>query len=384
MESFIKGQFDPAAIARQKFWDWLKILGMVFVCGLFAIPLSYEIFFPGDQFSLMQVIILSVFLLLLLVPTVWATHHLLVARWRHLVTWFHWEVDTLRYRVNHSVETQEVDMAGITWVSPSVPLGEHRPRDTIFRVHHSEQGWLYLHNRFLENAWTALMLIALRNRFKNFGDEHAQTTIDAKHPLWSHIEPYLQPGEVVYWIGQANLKHLRDLWIIAGYGFYFFLSVSVLFCYGLMTEIASAESAYSIALVSFVLFGTTSTCILNRYKIHVTRRQLRRSIYAVTSHRALVINGLSWQAYAYMSWRTFDFQEFRPQRIWPELNGYQNRDLILGGAAIPLPLSKQTAWLHQGFISVDDFDAAGNALGRLIRESLDKLSLDDLPSARER
>ena len=384
MQPIITGQFDPAAVARQKLFDWLKILGMATICGLFAIPLSYAIFFPSDQFSWMQVIILSAFLLLLLVPSVWATHYLLVAKWRHLVTWFQWEADTLQYRVNNSKETQEADMAGIDWVLPSIPLGENRPRDTIFRVHHREQGWIFLHNRFLENAWPAgiaLMLVALRNRFENFGTENPETSIDATHPLWSHVEPYFQPGEVVYWIGRANLKQLRDLWIIAGYGFYFFLAISILFGYFLVTGAPSSDNKFGIAPLFFIMLGTISFCLFNRYKIYTIRLQLRRSIYAVTSTRALVVNGISWQALGYMNWHTFDFEEFPPQRLWPELNGYQKRDLIVGGTIVPVPLSKQTAWLQQGFIAVDDFEAAGNALGRLIRERLDEMSMDDLPSA---
>lgn len=386
MSPVITGQFDPAAVTRQKLFDWLKILGIASICGLFAIPLCYTIFFPSDQFSLIQVIILSVFLLLLLVPSIWATYYLLVAKWRHLATWFQWEADTLQYRVNHSSETQEADMAGIDWVSPSIPLGENRPLDTIFRVHHREQGWLFLHNRFLENAWpagTALMLVALRNRFENFGIENPETSIDATHPLWPHVEPYLQPGEVVYWIGQTNLKTLGDLWSHAGFGFYFFLAISVLFGYLLVTEVPSSDNKFGIAPLFFIMLGTISFCLFNRYRIYTIRRQLRRSIYAATSTRALVVNGISWQALGYMNWRTFNFQEFTPQHIWPELNGYQKRDLILGGTPIPVPLSTKTAWLHQGFLAVDDFDAAGNALGRLIRERLDELSVNDLPSARE-
>lgn len=201
-------------------------------------------------------------------------------------------------------------------------------------------------------------------------EKHAPFAL--KHSSWPIIGPYLQEGEVVYWVGRPLCRRLWDpLGGSVGAGA-IGLSMIVLplmtfgsdFFHEILADAKPAEAwAVNALLAAFgacCLFGVTAPfrCWW----------KLRRVAYAVTSRRALVVRGYAWPSQSLPGRRAISEQSFdREQVRTREVLGKQ-RDIGFRRESRPSLKGNRQIIFHYGFQAVDDFSGAEAAIKQLLIE----------------
>jgi hypothetical protein len=193
--------------------------------------------------------------------------------------------------------------------------------------------------------------------------------VPPNHHLRHRVEPHLEAGEALYWIG---IPVYRKLWneMAAGVVLGMVLCVPGLggLTFFLWIAVKNGElGPYFAAAIAAVFAGIALNFLATPYWC---RRWMRDTVYAVTSRRAVVLHGLTWGD------RSIPNQAKNPVESFgiDQLRDYQlvggGRDISMGGdwRRGGGRRRRQYHWAHRGFLAPDDLVAAENAILRLLAE----------------
>jgi hypothetical protein len=201
----------------------------------------------------------------------------------------------------------------------------------------------------------------------------ALSPVTSSHPLWQSIHPRLEEGEQIYWIGQPVCRKLwNEMAVEIVFGFPFAtVGIVVLGACVWVAAHGALEGLIGIAISAVVtLIGVSKLAAPWQY-----RRLLRKTLYAVTSRRALVIHGLLWSEgeapfKAVSSVLSFSLDQVR---------GYdvvcRGRDITFGGEW-RRGRKQQQYWTYTGFLAPDDLPAAESAIHCLLASCEETRSTD--------
>lgn len=285
--------------------------------------------------------------------------------WIGCVSWFRLENGVFSYRTAFSRAINQrlvEDLDRVASHRPDTPEGEAGSWKSI-RFRDGER--IRLHLGMLQGApslYETLRSASIRRLI----DERANPnpTVTPTHPLWKSIEPHLERGEQVYWIGRPAPSRLWSEMaaeILLGLAFLIpFVPATALVIW---IAIAKEDPGAFFGAAICALFGG-----LGAWKIAAPwryRRLLGDAIYAVTSRRAIVIRGFLWGTRVPLRGADEPEQSFdaRQARDYQVLRG--GRDIALGGEWLPGSTGRQH-WAHSGFLAPDDPEAAEAAIRHLL------------------
>ncbi|MEZ6073665.1 MAG: hypothetical protein R3C10_26145 [Pirellulales bacterium] len=185
------------------------------------------------------------------------------------------------------------------------------------------------------------------------------------------MTPFLEPGEDVYWAGRpvyGKLWNEMSGEVVLGlipfaFGVGFFT---------LALPLVRNDSLW--ILIAFSMFfggiGTTMIAAPWRY-----RRMLGSTVYAVTSRRVLIVNGLQWGSRSAVQPRGIECEAFdHDQARLYQVTG-RRRDILLGGVW-KRGRRHRKYWVNAGFLATDDPMGAETAIRYLLALSSGMLSSD--------
>jgi hypothetical protein len=189
------------------------------------------------------------------------------------------------------------------------------------------------------------------------------------HHLRHRVEPHLEVGETLYWIGIPVYRKLCSemaagvvlgmVLCVPGFGgLAFFLWIAIK---------KDEPGPYFAAAIAAIFAGIALHFLATPYWC---RRWMRDTVYAITSRRALVLHGLTWGD------RSIPNPAKNPVESFgiAQLRDYQlvggGRDISLGGdwRRGGGRRRRQYHWAHRGFLAPDDPVAAENAILHLLAD----------------
>ncbi|WP_146676281.1 hypothetical protein [Pirellula sp. SH-Sr6A] len=284
--------------------------------------------------------------------------------WIGCVRWYRLDGRVLHYRtvLSSSISQRFVDeldsVASHRPTSQQAEAGSWR----LLRFRDGEQ--LKLHVGILQNASTLYEeLKALKTRNRIAKGRRPSSIFGSDHPMWQAIQPHLEEGEQVWWIGRPVYK---KLWNEMAAEVVFGLIPGTI---GLLAVIAGTtvfarrmDASLTLLVVGafFTLIGFWCVSAPYRY-----RRMLQDTVYAVTSRRALVIAGFTWGPQVAVDKTTDRIQSITADKaMYYEVVG-RGRDVVFGGEWRK-GRKGRNYWGHHGFLAVDDRQGAEAALQCLL------------------
>ncbi|MEZ6133265.1 MAG: hypothetical protein R3C59_31745 [Planctomycetaceae bacterium] len=191
--------------------------------------------------------------------------------------------------------------------------------------------------------------------------------LGSDHLLWPVLEPYLGPGEKVYWIGRPVYGKLWNEML----GEMVFGVIPFAFGVGFFTlAMTLAKNGFPWILLLFGTFfggiGATMMAAPWRY-----RRMLKFTVYAVTSRRVLIVNGFQWGSQSAVQPCGIECESFDAERARLYQVVGRRRDILLGGVW-KRGRRNRKYWVHTGFLAADDPAAAELALRCFLASSKDR------------
>ncbi len=187
--------------------------------------------------------------------------------------------------------------------------------------------------------------------------------IGGDHPYWANIRPYVEQDEQVWWIGRpvyAKLWSEMTAELILG-----LIPGSLgLFALILGTDLVwrGDLSALLLVLLGTLFIGVGGWGLATPWRY---RRMLQDTVYAVTSRRALIVNGLAWGSQMAVVKTSASPQSFLGNEAMNyEVNG-RGRDVVLGGEWRAGRKGRHH-WYHHGFLATADLASAIAALEYLV------------------
>jgi hypothetical protein len=233
----------------------------------------------------------------------------------------------------------------------------------LLRFRDGEQ--LKLHVGILQNAsalYQQLKALTVRNSIAK--GHRPSSSISSDHPLWQAIQPYLEEGEQVWWIGRPVYQKLwSEMAAEVVFGLIpgaFGVGMLVLVYQFGVRQGNFGVWPFLIGGLFFSAIGAWMCAAPWRY-----RKMLKDTVYAVTSRRALIVSGLTWGPQVAVTKASDSIQSFASDKaIDYEVVG-RGRDIVFGGLWRK-GRKGSNYWGHHGFLAVDDRQAAEAALQCLL------------------
>jgi hypothetical protein len=284
--------------------------------------------------------------------------------WIGCVRWYRFDGCVLHYRtvLSASVGQRLVDELDLVVsrrpTSHQAEAGSWR----LLRFRDGEQ--LKLQIGILQGAtalYERLKTVMVRNRIAR--GLRPAAIVDSTHPLWSAVRSHLEDGEQVWWIGRPVY---RWLWSEMSAEVVFGLIPGGI---GLVALVAGTAiivggdfSAFPLVVVGGLFTSLGAWCMAAPWRY---LRALRKTVYAVTSRRVMIVDGFTWGpqiAVVRTSERVLTFP--RDRAIDYDVIG-RGRDIVFGGEWRKGRRGSHY-WGHHGFLAVDDVRAAETALECLL------------------
>ena len=100
-------------------------------------------------------------------------------------------------------------------------------------------------------------------------------------------------------------------------------------------------------------------------------RILKSTVYAVTTRRVMIVNGLQWGSQAAVESRGIKCESFGRDEAYLHQVAGRRRDILLGGDWKRGRRNKKY-WVHRGFLAADDPAAAELALRFFVASSAEE------------
>ena len=286
----IEGCLNRRGIANRLVCQWLVtcLLLPISVLGYFCIAVFVN---PKNMVANPDVFLYlgSVLLVLCTIGFYFAVLHY----WIGCVHSFRWDGHSLQYRTVMSRTLQQRLGNEIEHVSARRPNSSQAEAGTWRSVCFRGGDRLKLQVGTLQNA--DALFAALKAEVERRASDVSSVmlpSVTAQHALWPMIHPYLAEGEQVYWLGRpvygklwSEMSAEMIFGLIPGS---LGLGIFALGCHLL----AKGDFSGCPAVVCGLLFGGIGASMLAAPWKY--RRMLRDTVYAVTSQRIIVLNGLSW------------------------------------------------------------------------------------------
>lgn len=359
----VEGCLNPSQIARTLVFQWVAscLLLAISVFGVMCLA----VFFQPKNLRAAPLVFLLLGLTLLSLAA--AGFYASVLRfWVGSVRWFEWDGTVLRYRTVFSASLRERDVAEIDAVSarrPNSPQGEHGSWRVI-RFRDGER--LKLQVGTLHNAERLFSAIKAIVELRPAGiAAEPMRPVGLRHPLWPAIEPHLAEGESVVWLGQPIYG---KLWSEMSAEVVFGLipgafGAGMLF---LAYQFGVRQGNFDVwpLLIGGLFFGGIGAWVCAapwRY-----RKMLQHTVYAVTTSRAVILNGLLWGSQSAVQPSGVEIESLTPEQVRLFEVVRRRRDILLGGQW-KRGRKGSRRWVHSGFLAADDPEGAENAIRFLLR-----------------
>lgn len=187
------------------------------------------------------------------------------------------------------------------------------------------------------------------------------------HPCWQSVQPHLEAGEAVLWLGRPMWRRLwSEMSAEVVFGLIpgaFAIGLTIV---GWQVTVRQGNVCGLVPAAVGILFGCLSAYLAAapwRF-----RRMVRDAIYVVTDRRVLLVRGLVWGQRAAVQ-RDSDARRVIPrdQVHLFELAGNQ-RDVLLGGEWRHGHKGARR-WVHFGMLAVDDPHGAVHAIRQLCSQA---------------
>jgi len=292
-------------------------------------------------------------------------YFLVLRHWLGCVRSFRWDGECLQYRTVFSRTLQQRHVEEVESASARRPSSSRGESSSwrIVRFHDGDR--LKLHFGTLQNADE--LFVALKtavDRRASIVLPGSLPPVTSDHPLWPAIEPQMEEGERVLWLGQPVCRKLLSemsaemiFGLIPGS---FGIGFSAM---GWHLAVNRGDKSGWTAIPFGLLFSGIGAWMMAapwRY-----RRMLRDTVYAVTSQRVLILNGLLWGSRSAVQRRGLPVEVFGPDeaRLF-EVVG-RRRDIILGGTW-KRGRRGSRLWVNFGFLAADDPKGAEVAIRYLL------------------
>jgi len=216
---------------------------------------------------------------------------------------------------------------------------------------------------YCERLFSELKSIVERRETRFSAEPKAPVT--PEHPLWPAIEPHLENGESVLWLGHPVYGKLRS-------------EMSTETIFGLIPGASGAGMLFMVYqfgvrhgnfevwpfLIGGLFFGGIGTWMCAapwRY-----RKMLSNTIYAVTSHRVIILNGVLWGPQSAVQSSGGEIESLTPAQFQLFDMVGRRRDIVFGGQW-RRGRKGSTLWVHSGFLAADDPRGAELAIRTLLR-----------------
>lgn len=280
--------------------------------------------------------------------------------WLGCVSWFRLSQGVLSYRTVFSRTIHQGLYDDLELVASYQPASTHDTSATRRVLRFRGGGQIQLHLPELQNA------AALYDRLKSEGlrrwrrrDRPSLAALPADDPRSLAIRPFLEQDELVYWIGRPVYAKLWSE--MAAEAIFGLIPGTFGVAAIAMTVWSAARGEWSALLVlpvGLAFLGVGLWCLAAPWRY---RRMLRETLYAVTTRRAIVVNGFTWGRQVAVT-KADDAQQSFPRDAVAnfEIIG-RGRDLALGGQW-RRGRKGASYWGHYGFLAPDDRAAAEAAL----------------------
>jgi hypothetical protein len=285
--------------------------------------------------------------------------------WIGCVRWYRFDGRVLNYRTVFSSRIGQRLVDELDLVVSRRPPSHQAEAGSwkLLRFRDGEE--LKLHIGILQNAsalYDQLKALAVRNRIARGRRPSANFGTD--HPLWQAIQPHLEDGEQVWWIGRPVY---HKLWSEMAAEVVFGL-IPEAFGAGMLLmvyQFGVRQGDFSvwpflIGGLGFSAIGAWMCAAPWRY-----RKMLKDTVYAVTSRRALILGGLTWGPQVAVTKAADNIQSFTSDKAIDYAVVRRGRDIVFGGVW-RRGRKGSNYWGHHGFLAADDRQGAEAALQCLL------------------
>lgn len=288
-----------------------------------------------------------------------------VRYWLGCMHSFHWDGNCLRYRTIFSRTMRERYRNEIEDASARRPNSSRGESGTWRLVRFRDGSRVKLQIGTLQNAdklFAALRAVVETTARDGLPRSIAAVTSD--HPLWPKIESHLDADESVLWLGRPVC---RRLWSEMTAEMVFGLIPASFGIAGLGIGLHFAVkrgdwSVWPLILVGAFFFSIGSWLLASPWRY---RRMLQDTIYAVTSKRVVILNGLLWGSQSAVQSCGSPVTTYSPAEAGLFEVRTRRRDIIFGGHWHRGRKGSQL-WVNAGFLAADDPEGAETAIHYLL------------------
>ncbi len=360
-DNVIEGCLNRRGIANRLVYQWLVtcLLLPISVLGYFCIAIFVN---PKNMVANPDVFLYLGSVLLVLCAS--GFYFAVLHYWIGCVHSFRWDGHCLQYRTVMSRTLQQRLSDEIEHVSVRRPNSSQAEAGTWRSVRFRGGDRLKLQVGTLQNA--DALFAALKAEVERRASVVASVVLPSvtdRHALWPTIHTCLVEGEQVYWLGRPVYGKLWSE-ISAEMIFGLLPGSMGLGILALGCHLLAKGDFLGCLAVAFGLFfgGIGASMLAAPWKY---RSMLRDTVYAVTSQRIIILNGLSWGSQSAVQPRGREIESFDcgQARLF-EVVG-RRRDIILGGQWIKGRRNRRY-WVNFGFLAVDDPTSAEWAIRCLL------------------
>jgi hypothetical protein len=281
--------------------------------------------------------------------------------WIGCVRWFRLSQGVLSYRTAWSRTIRQRLCDDLDLVAAYQPASTCDMAAACRTLRSRDGERIKLHLAELQNA------AALYDRLKSEGlrrwrrsERPSLPAMSADDPRSLALQPYLEEGERLYWVGRpvyAKLWSEMAAEVIFGLipGTF---GVAAMAMAALSVRQGEVWGSLFAVLIGAVFLAIGLWCMAAPWRY---RRMLRDAIYAVTTRRAIIVNGFIWGRQVAVAKTDEAQQSFDRDAVANfEIIG-RGRDLALGGQW-RRGRKGASYWAHYGFLAPDDRPAAEAAL----------------------
>lgn len=288
--------------------------------------------------------------------------------WIGCVRWFRLSQGVFSYRTVLSRTVRQRLWDDLELVAAPRP-GASRAMGKSYRTLRFRDGeQIQLHFAELTNAAALIDRLTSEGlrRWRN-RDRPALATIPANDPRCAALQPYLEKGELVSWVGRPVYARL---WSEMSAEVIFGLlpgaaGVGALIMAPLAVKQGDVWGSLFSLVVGLGFLGIGLRCMAAPWRYW---RMLPDVVYAVTTRRAIIVNALAWGRQAAVQRADPALQSYWPYEVRDyEIMG-RGRDVALGGQW-RRGRKGSSHWVHFGFLAPDDPRGAEAALQGLAAAS---------------
>lgn len=358
----LEGGLNRSRIAQMLVHQWLAACFLTAValagCACMAFYLR-----PGGLIAA-PFVFLSLGLVLLSLSAV-GFYAAIFRFWLRSVRLFQWDGVRLRFRTMFSAERE-------TYVDELETVSTRRPNSSrgeagAWRVIDFRNGerLKLLTGCLLNSDKLFLELKRLVEERSAGASAEPISPVTKEHPLWESIAPYLTTGESAVWVGKPVW---RKLWSEMSAEIVFGL-IPGAFGMGMLAivyHVGVKQGNFDLwpFFIGGLIFGGIGGWMCAapwRF-----RNMLRNTVYAVTTHRVLIINGVEWGSQWAVQTNSVEVQTFGIDQVRLFEIAGRRRDILLGGQWKRGRKGSQI-WVNSGFFAASDPEAAELAIRQLIK-----------------